>query len=137
MTKYCWVEVIAAQAVQIFRTKKAAVLFSLRPSHGIKEPIIVEMERAEAVRQIRWLVFNRDEFQCVHCGRAVVWERGFPNSGEMDEKQARGDCKKQADGRYLSGQISFENSRTLGRQCHTGKGGKQDRSPFFHKAEQG
>ncbi|VVB51622.1 Uncharacterised protein [uncultured archaeon] len=121
-------------AIRIFRTKKAAVLYQLRPSHGMNEPIIRQMEKFQAVGEIRRQVFKRDEYACVKCGKEVIWEAGFPNSGEMDERQARGNCVQSPDGTYQSGEVSVANCQTLCRNCHTGAGGKQDRSPSFTKS---
>ena len=132
-----WVELGAdGQAIRIFRTKKAAVLYQIRPSHGLREPIITQMERATAVGQIRRQVFERDDYRCVKCGKTVIWERDKPNSGELDERQARGNCLQQPDGTYQSGEVSVANCQTLCKACHTGPGGKQDRAPSFTKSPQ-
>lgn len=130
-----WVEIgPTGLAIQIFRTKKAAVIYAVNPNRGLgPEPNIREMPRELAVGQIRRQIFERDERRCVHCGKELVWERGFPNSMEMDERQARGSCQMNEDGVYCSGQISVSNSQTLCKPCHTGPGGKQDRSPSFSK----
>lgn len=122
-------------AICIFRNKKMAVVYALSPNRGLApEPIIVEMERREATGQIRRQVFERDDYTCVKCGLAVVWERDLPNSGEMDEVVARGECHKGEDGHYHSGEVSVANGQTLCKKCHTGPGGKQDRSPSFTKS---
>lgn len=126
------------RAIRIFRNRKMACIYAVDPSRGLApEPIIKIRFKAEAVGHIRRQVFERDDYQCVHCGSFVVWEQNRVNSGEMDEKQARGDCQKRADGRYSSGEVSVANCQTLCRRCHTGPGGKQDRSPSFTKIVQG
>lgn len=129
-----WVEIdrVTRLALRIFRNKKMAVIYVVDPSRGLApEPIIVEMDRAIATGQIRRQVFERDGYCCVKCGLPVVWERHRSNSGEMDEVQARGDCRKGGDGQYHSGEVSVANGQTLCKACHTGPGGKQDRSPSF------
>lgn len=113
-------------AIRIFRNKKAAVLFQLRPSHGLDQPVIRQMERAVAVEQIRRQVFERDDYTCVRCGKTLTWE-----TAEMHEKQARGNCQQVGKYEYQSGEQSVENCETLCHECHTGKGGVQDRSPSF------
>src|SRR5712664_2656330 len=56
---------------------------------------------AYAVEVIRQFVFRRDEYACVHCGDMVTWE-----SGEMHERQPRGQIRLTADGEYRGGEIS-------------------------------
>jgi hypothetical protein len=112
-----------------------AAIHAANPNRGLApEPLIGEMSYMEAVGQIRRQVFKRDDYCCVNCSAMVVWERHRPNSGEMDEVQARGNCIQSQDGHYRSGEISVANCQTLCKKCHTGPGGKQDRSPSFHKS---
>lgn len=121
-----WVELspTTAKCIRIFRTKKAAVLYQLRPSHGLNQPYITQMEHAEAVKQIRDQVFERDEFACVKCGKVVTSQ-----TGELDERQARGSCLEQPDGTYQSGEVSVANCQTLCHDCHQGPQGKHQRQP--------
>jgi 5-methylcytosine-specific restriction endonuclease McrA len=86
------------------------------------------MDRSQAVRQIRYAVFDRDGWQCIHCGQLVDKQ-----SGELDERQARGKCKQQPDGDFQSGEVSIANCQTMCRQCHTGPGGKHDRALSFSR----
>ena len=116
----------------IFRSKKAAVLFAVNPNRGMgPEPILGQLEHGIAIRHIRQQVFTRDNYQCVHCGRSIIWESGHANSGELHEKQARGDCQQVGKFEYQSGEQSVDNCETRCHSCHTGKGGVQDRSPSF------
>lgn len=128
-----WVEINPAtgKCVRIFRNKKAAALYYLRPSHGLTQPCITQMEKAEAVHQIRSQVFENDGYTCVKCGKMVT-----SSTGEMDEREARGRCVRQPNGTYQSGEVSVVNCQTLCRNCHTGPGGKHDRSPSFTKSPQ-
>lgn len=122
-------------AIRIFRTRKAAALYLSNPNRGLApEPVIVPMEHAQAVDEIRRQVFERDDYTCVKCGCMVVWERHQPNSGELDEQQARGKCVEVDTGHYQSGEVSVENCQTLCKKCHTGRGSKHDRSPSFTKS---
>lgn len=133
-SKKVWVEVgPTGLAIEIFRNKKMAALRAITHQGLGPEPVIVEMEYAQAVGEIRRQVFERDDYTCVKCGCFVVWERHKPNSGELDERQARGKCEKGDDGAYHSGAVSVANCQTLCKKCHTGPGGKQDRSPSFTK----
>jgi hypothetical protein len=128
-----WVQLNSeGKAWRIFRSKKAASKFFIKnPDANIRF-----MGYAQAVGEIRRQVFERDGYTCVKCGLPVIWERGQRNSGEMDERQARGKCVETESGDYLSGEVSVENGQTLCRACHTGPGGKQDRSPDFTKAKE-
>ena len=116
--------------IQIFRNKKAAVMYVGNPNRGLAlDPVLGQLEHKLAVGHVRKQVFERDGYICVHCGKAVVWESGLPNSGELDEKQARGDCQKGLDGHYHSGAISVANCQTLCHNCHQGQEGKHQRQP--------
>lgn len=121
MKTFEWVELgPTGLAIRIFRSKKAAALYSIMPSRGLgPEPIIRQMERSVAVGQIRRQVFERDQFECVHCGQLVVWERGSWNSGEMDERDSKGH----------GGEVSVENGQLLCHTCHQGPHGKHQRQP--------
>lgn len=79
-----------------------------------------------AVETIRRYVFQRDEYACVHCGDMVTWE-----SGEMHERQPRGQIRQTDDGEYRGGEISVENSETRCHNCHTGIGGAHNRNPIW------
>lgn len=116
-----WVELgPSGLCVRIFRSKKAAALHCTNPNRGLApEPIIREMEHAQAVGEIRRQVFERDEYKCVRCGLDVVWERGYSNSGEMDERVPKG----------RGGEVSVENCQTLCHPCHQGPTGKHQRQP--------
>lgn len=121
-----WVELgPTGLAVCIFRNKKAAAHFSVANPDA---PIRLMLYKL-AVEQIRRQVFKRDGFMCVKCGAELVWEAGRPNSAEMDEVQARGDCQQGDDGEYHSGEVSVENCQTLCEPCHTGPKGKHQRQP--------
>lgn len=135
MVKMAWVELSeSGLAIRIFRNMKMAAVHAPNPNRGlVPEPIMGQMGYAEAIGQIRRQVFKRDDYCCVKCGAAVVWERGQINSGEMDERQARGKCVADGNGHYRSGEISVENCQTLCKKCHTGVGGKHDRSPSWTK----
>lgn len=82
---------------------------------------------AYAVEIIRQYVFRRDEYACVHCGNMVTWE-----SGEMHERQPRGQIRLTEDGEYQGGEISTENSETRCHDCHTGSNGVHNRNPIWH-----
>jgi hypothetical protein len=115
------------QAVRIFQNRKASALYEVdHPTAKVKLRFYTE-----AVGQIRRKVFERDDYSCCHCGEVVRWERGFWNSGELDERKARGLCEVGEDGHYHSGEISVDNCVTLCHRCHTGLNGKHDRSPSF------
>lgn len=117
------------QAVRIFRNRKASALYEVdHPNTPIKLRFY-----AEAVSQIRRKVFEHDKFACCHCGEVVRWERGYWNSGELDERKARGLCEVGEDGHYYSGEISVANCQVICQRCHTGLNGKHDRSPSFSK----
>lgn len=79
-----------------------------------------------AVEKIRLQIFLRDEYACVHCGGMVTWE-----SGEMHERQPRGQIRQIENGEYQGGEISIENSETRCHECHTGRGGAHDRHPMW------
>lgn len=131
MEKKCYAELNlnSGLAIRIFRNKKMAVIYAVNPNRGMSpEPNIRYMDRATAVGQIRLQVFGRDCFRCVECDAPVVWERGHSNSGEMDERQARGDCVQGENGLCHSGEISVENGQTLCHRCHVTK---TDRDPVF------
>lgn len=116
-------------AVRIFRSKKSCAQFQ----RGNPEAWVREMSRRLAVGQIRLQVFTRDEFTCVHCGKPVT-----VLTGEMDERQARGETKLGEDGNFHSGEISVENSQTLCCGCHTqNQDAKHDRHPVWSVQERG
>ncbi len=99
----CWVEAKDRRVVRIFKNTKAAMVASVDgvlPFFGNRE---------EAIEQIRWQVFERDNWTCVHCGRKMSWY-----VGELDEKISRGQ----------GGEISVENGQTLCHVCHVEKHGR-------------
>ena len=129
-----WIEAdpVLKLAIRIFRNAKAAA------KHQTKNPtaVVVQLEFAYAVDEIRRQVFCRDGWSCVKCGQMVCWARGRVNSGELDERQARGKTVETAGGNYQSGEISVENCQTLCNRCHTsGPHAKHDRSPSFSTTE--
>lgn len=129
MKEWCELNALGL-AIRVFKNKKAAARYSLRnPSSHIRF-----MSKRTAVEQIRRQVFRRDDFTCVNCAMALVWESGSVNSAELDEVQPRGVCKEDEDGEFHSGEVSVQNGRTLCGNCHTGPGGKNDRSPSFTKS---
>lgn len=133
MSKY-WVELgPTGLAIRIFRTKKAAAIY--QSTHEIPFPVIRRMEYAQAAAQIRRQVYEKSYHKCAGCGKLLRYESGFPNSMEMDEVQARGKCEQISRFDYQSGEVSVENGQALCRDCHTGKGGKHDRSPSFTTTE--
>lgn len=138
MSSKVWVEVgPTGLAITIFRNKKMAAIHAVNPNRGLAPaPNMREMPRDLATGQIRLQIYERDDRRCVHCGLELVWERGFWNSMEMDERQARGSCLEVADGVYCSGQVSVANGQSLCKKCHTGAGGKQDRAPSFSKSSE-
>ena len=85
--------------------------------------VVLDVPRSEAVGDIRRAVFNRDEYQCRHCGALVTW-----NTGHLDEIVPRG----------KGGEVSVENGQTLCAKCHIvgpeSKHGKT-RSPKFSKGK--
>src|SRR5262249_46319204 len=120
----------------IFSSKKAAAIYCANPNRGLApDPIIRQMPRALAVEQIRRKVYDRCEHRCTRCQQFLVFERGFVNSMEMDEIQPRGKCEQVSRFDYQSGEVSVANGQALCRSCHTGHGGKHDRSPSFTTSE--
>lgn len=133
-----WVEQSPATglAIRIFRNKKQAAIHCANPNRGLDpEPIIRQMERSVAVDQIRRQVYDKYEHKCAKCTKLLRFERGHLNSMELDEVQARGECEQVSKYDYQSGEVSVANGQPLCRDCHTGKGGKHDRSPSFTTTE--
>ena len=130
-----WTEIdpTTGKSIRIFRNWKMAAIAMVNPSRGLAPLVMEHRDKSLAVEQIRRQVFKRDDYRCVKCGLMVVWDRGFSNSGEMDEVQARGKCVAGDDGHYHSGGVSVANCQTLCKRCHTGHGGKHDRAPSFSK----
>jgi hypothetical protein len=110
-----WVELSPdGHVVRIFRNHKAAV-------NATNAFPMVEMLRADAVRDIRLQVFKRDDYTCTHCGAAVSWE-----SGHLHERQWRG----------RGGEMSLDNSTTLCGSCHIDDpvAGHGNRKPQWSKS---
>lgn len=123
-----WVEIDPAKggAIRIFRTQRQAVT-----SDAHTEGRVVQQPYALAVENIRWNVFARDEFACVHCAELVTWF-----SGEMHERQWRGQIRQITQFEYKGGEVSLENSETRCQKCHTGPGGAHDRNPRWSNGPQ-
>lgn len=126
-----WIELdrFTGFVIRIFHTKRVAIRRQVELD--VFGAAVAEMNYTIAVGQVRRQVFERDEHKCVKCGLQLVWNRGFWNSFEMDERQARGTCKQVAPHEYLSGEISVENSQSLCHNCHQTK---HDRVPKFSSA---
>jgi hypothetical protein len=116
-----WVELSphGCGAIRIFRTRTQAVT-----SSAYTEARVVQQPYYIAVSNIRALVMHRDQSACVHCGELVTW-----GSGEMHERQWRGQIKQISEFEYQGGEISVSNSETRCHNCHTGPGGAHDRNP--------
>jgi len=82
-----------------------------------------DVPRSQAVEEIRRQVFEKDDYQCRHCGEFVTWK-----TGQMDEIVARG----------KGGEISVDNCQTLCARCHiVGPRSKHgNRLPQFSKGPQ-
>lgn len=115
--------------IRIFRTDKQA---AASPAWDLG--LVKEWNRAKAVTSIRRQVFERDGWACIHCATTVTW-----STGEMNERQHRGQILQLESGEYHGGEISLDNSETLCHGCHTVNpdSAHGDRLPRFHGAETG
>ena len=94
------IEIRDGKPHRIFRSGKAwAVAFA----HGV---FVSVMARVDAVRQIRWQLYQKCGGHCTWCGEATSWE-----GCQMHEVVPRGD----------GGEISLENSIILCYDCHQGR----------------
>lgn len=110
MSKMVWTEQkYPKMAVRIFRTRKAAFESGL---------LVVEMERSEAVGDIRRQAFWRSKGFCEICIAPIT-----ESSGHMHERQHRG----------KGGEISLDNSIFICPRCH--KRAHADRSPRWTTPE--
>jgi len=64
-----------------------------------------EWPKRDAVEAIRRQVFERDKYECRHCGALVTWK-----NGEMNEIKPKGD----------GGEVSLANCELLCYGCHQG-----------------
>lgn len=101
MSNIVWVDMLAGKCVRIFKVGKVAVR-----EGGLNGHTLAQMEKAQAVSEIRHAVFARDEYKCTHCGADVTWE-GF-HAGHMHEKIWRG----------RGGEQSVSNCVCLCYDCH-------------------
>ena len=97
-SKQVWCELSAeGRVIRIFRNRRKAAEAELA------FPVDL-VDRAEAVKDIRRQVFERDGYSCTHCGKAINWD-----TGHLHERLWRG----------RGGEMSLENSTTLCFACHT------------------
>lgn len=71
-----------------------------------------EINFAKGVSWLRFSVFERDDYRCVKCTRAVTWDG--PGAGQLHEKVTRGQ----------GGLRSMGNCECLCKDCHTGARGE-------------
>ena len=102
-------------AVTIFKTERQALATKIPSGH-----YIIQVDRAEAVKDIRYQVLQRQRGKCLKCDGDISW-----NTMHMDEDVDRG----------KGGLISLNNCRGLCSDCHIGPRGKHglDRSPRWSK----
>lgn len=67
---------------------------------------LLSIRRADAVKQIRRLVFDRSEGDCDWCGECLTWD-----TGEMHEVESKGD----------GGDVSTTNCVFICHGCHQGR----------------
>ncbi len=114
MSKKVWAEIDSCSglAIRVFKNRKLALLAVLEAYGCVRE-----MERAEAVRQIREQLFGIQEGRCADCNAIVFWD-----AMEMHERQHRGEFTKENSEDHLevekSGEISLMNSVALCADCH-------------------
>lgn len=126
MDKFVWVEFDTnGQPLRIFRTEEQAKL-SIAWDIGL----IKAWSRKRAIESIRRQVFERDAWQCVHCGSLLDW-----NKAEMHEKWPRGEIRRLENGEYRGGEISLDNSETRCHECHVLIA--HNREPRWTKASNG
>jgi hypothetical protein len=70
---------------------------------GLRGRVKLDYPRTLAVDSIRRIVFDRDSFECQHCGEFVTW-----TTGHLDEIVSRGD----------GGAVSVSNCQVLCPKCH-------------------
>ena len=115
-SKRVWVELSAEGCViRIFRTRRDAAEAELAFP-------INHVDRAEAVKDIRRQVFERDGYSCTHCGKAINWD-----TGHLHERLWRG----------RGGEMSLDNSTTLCYSCHLNDpvAGHGKRQPQFTRSK--
>ena len=97
MSKMAWVELAPdGNVVRVFRNHKAAV--------AAEDAFpVAEVNRADAVKNVRAQIYLRDGGKCTHCATDVLWD-----AFEMHERQWRG----------KGGEISLANSCVLCVSCH-------------------
>lgn len=103
--------------IRIFKYRKKAYLYPVKS--------VNEFMYAFAVEAIRRKVFARagctrvKPGECEWCGAEIIWEKGYPNSGHMHEKIARGKMVFQGE----DGEYSVDNSVAICSNCHIGPNG--------------
>lgn len=103
--------------IRIFKFRKKALRFPVES--------VNEFPYAFAVESIRRKVFARagctrvQEGQCEWCGRIIIWEKGYENSGHLHEKIPRGKMVFNHD----DNEYSIDNSVAICKDCHIGPTG--------------
>jgi len=114
LSRKAWVEIDSCSglAIRVFKNRKLALLAVLEVYGCVKE-----MERAEAVKQIRQQIFGIQQGRCVDCNKIIYWD-----TMELHERQHRGEFAKENSEDHLevekSGEISLMNSVAVCAECH-------------------
>ena len=115
-SKQVWCELSAeGRVIRIFRNRRKAA------EAALAFPVDL-VDRAEAVKDIRRQVFERDGYSCTHCGKAINWD-----TGHLHERLWRG----------RGGEMSLDNSTTLCYSCHLNDpvAGHGKRQPQFTRSK--
>lgn len=115
MKKKTWAEIdcCSGLAIRVFKSRKLMVMAMPYMEDGCTK----EMDRAEAVKQIREQVFSIQAGRCADCNGIVFWK-----TMHLHEKLHRGQFEKENVDNHLeiekSGEISLANSIALCAECH-------------------